>query len=65
MQLYTEILEAGGPAFGSILRHVRDKPREGFIFHCTGWWDFYCILPVLSCDEYPWVVLQLEKIARE
>ncbi|EIM87943.1 uncharacterized protein STEHIDRAFT_54230 [Stereum hirsutum FP-91666 SS1] len=35
MQLYTEILEAGGPAYGSILRHVRDKPQEGFIFHCT------------------------------
>ena len=36
MQLYSEILDAGGPAFGSILRHVRDSPNDGFIFHCTG-----------------------------
>jgi hypothetical protein len=36
MQLYSEILDAGGPAFGSILRHVRDSPNHGFLFHCTG-----------------------------
>ena len=36
MQLYSEILDAGGPAFGSILRHVRDSPNSGFLFHCTG-----------------------------
>lgn len=36
MQLYSEILDAGGPAFGSILRHVRDSPNDGFLFHCTG-----------------------------
>jgi hypothetical protein len=36
MQLYSEILDAGGPAFGAILRHVRDSPNDGFIFHCTG-----------------------------
>ncbi|KAL0580709.1 hypothetical protein V5O48_001267 [Marasmius crinis-equi] len=35
MELYSQILDHGGPAFGSILRHVRDKPKEGFIFHCT------------------------------
>ncbi|KAN0140336.1 tyrosine-protein phosphatase [Lactarius tabidus] len=35
MQLYSEILDAGGPAFGSILRHVRDSPNDGFLFHCT------------------------------
>ncbi|THH19929.1 hypothetical protein EW146_g1352 [Bondarzewia mesenterica] len=35
MQLYCEILDAGGPAFGTILRHVRDRPHDGFIFHCT------------------------------
>ncbi|KAH9018072.1 protein-tyrosine phosphatase-like protein [Lactarius pseudohatsudake] len=35
MQLYSEILDAGGPAFGSILRHVRDSPNVGFLFHCT------------------------------
>lgn len=42
MQLYSEILDAGGPAFGSILRHVRDSPNDGFLFHCTG------ALPTLS-----------------
>jgi hypothetical protein len=36
MQLYSEILDAGGPAFGAILRHVRDSPNDAFIFHCTG-----------------------------
>ncbi|KAI0294592.1 tyrosine phosphatase family-domain-containing protein [Multifurca ochricompacta] len=35
MQLYSEILDAGGPAFGAILRHVRDAPNDSFIFHCT------------------------------
>ncbi|KAK7470339.1 hypothetical protein VKT23_001768 [Stygiomarasmius scandens] len=35
MQLYSQILEHGGPAFGTILRHIRDKPEEGCIFHCT------------------------------
>jgi len=35
MQLYSEILDAGGPAFGVILRHVRDSPNDAFIFHCT------------------------------
>ncbi|KAI0034125.1 protein-tyrosine phosphatase-like protein [Vararia minispora EC-137] len=33
MKLYSEILDAGGEAFGTILRHVRDKPDEGFLFH--------------------------------
>ncbi|KAH9983573.1 tyrosine phosphatase family-domain-containing protein [Russula compacta] len=35
MQLYSEILDAGGPVFGTILRHVRDSPNDAFIFHCT------------------------------
>ncbi|KAI0057609.1 hypothetical protein BV25DRAFT_1831060 [Artomyces pyxidatus] len=35
IQLYSEILDAGGPAFGAILRHVRDKPRDSLLFHCT------------------------------
>ncbi|KAJ7682717.1 protein-tyrosine phosphatase-like protein [Mycena polygramma] len=38
-QLYasgkTEILDHGGRAFSLILRHVRDKPNEPCIFHCT------------------------------
>ncbi|KAJ8593152.1 hypothetical protein M405DRAFT_786434 [Rhizopogon salebrosus TDB-379] len=35
MILYSQILDHGGSAFGSILRHVRDKPNSPFIFHCT------------------------------
>ncbi|KAG2033638.1 protein-tyrosine phosphatase-like protein [Suillus americanus] len=35
MILYSQILEHGGPAFGTILRHVRDKPNSPFMFHCT------------------------------
>jgi len=35
MELYSQILEHGGPAFETILRHVRDRPNEGFIMHCT------------------------------
>lgn len=36
MELYTQILDNGGPAFSEILRHVRDRPDEGCLFHCTG-----------------------------
>lgn len=36
MELYSQILDYGGNAFGPILRHVRDKPMEGCLFHCTG-----------------------------
>ncbi|KAH8830255.1 protein-tyrosine phosphatase-like protein [Flagelloscypha sp. PMI_526] len=35
MQLYSQILESAGEAFGTILRHIRDNPSEPFIFHCT------------------------------
>ncbi|KAF8639798.1 hypothetical protein AX17_001057 [Amanita inopinata Kibby_2008] len=35
MELYSQILDHGGPALGAILRHVRDKPSEGCLFHCT------------------------------
>ncbi|KAG5350481.1 hypothetical protein C0989_010836 [Termitomyces sp. Mn162] len=35
MELYSQILDNGGSSFGTILRHIRDKPTEGCIFHCT------------------------------
>ncbi|KAH9947164.1 protein-tyrosine phosphatase-like protein [Amylocystis lapponica] len=35
MELYSQILDHGGPAFGEILRHVRDRPTEACLFHCT------------------------------
>ncbi|EGO02003.1 hypothetical protein SERLA73DRAFT_71160 [Serpula lacrymans var. lacrymans S7.3] len=33
MILYSQILDNGEFAFGTILRHVRDKPTEPFLFH--------------------------------
>ncbi|GLB34077.1 putative tyrosine phosphatase [Lyophyllum shimeji] len=35
MELYSQILDHGGPAFGTILRHLRDNPEVGCLFHCT------------------------------
>ncbi|KAI0092184.1 protein-tyrosine phosphatase-like protein [Irpex rosettiformis] len=35
MELYSQILEHGGPAFGAILRYIRDHPESGCMFHCT------------------------------
>ncbi|KAL0950285.1 hypothetical protein HGRIS_010264 [Hohenbuehelia grisea] len=35
MELYSQILDHGGKSFGAILRHVRDKPTEACVFHCT------------------------------
>ena len=43
MELYSQILDHGGPAFGAIFRHVKDKPAEGFLFHCTGRSAFYLL----------------------
>jgi len=35
MELYSQILDHGGPSFGAVLRHIIDKPSEGILFHCT------------------------------
>jgi len=35
MELYSQILDHGGPSFGTILRHIRDRPTEPCLFHCT------------------------------
>ncbi|KAF9057899.1 protein-tyrosine phosphatase-like protein [Panaeolus papilionaceus] len=35
IELYSQILDHGGRAFGAVLRHVKDKPNEGCVFHCT------------------------------
>ncbi|TFY60047.1 hypothetical protein EVG20_g7568 [Dentipellis fragilis] len=47
MRLYSEILDAAGPSLETILRHVRDKPNEGFIFHCTAGKDRTGILAAI------------------
>jgi len=35
LELYSQILDHGGPAFGAVLRHIKDRPAEGCLFHCT------------------------------
>lgn len=55
MILYSQILDHGGEAIGSILRHIRDKPSEGCLFHCTGMYAASSSGSRLTC-EY-----QLEK----
>jgi protein tyrosine/serine phosphatase len=35
MELYSQILDHAGPSYGSILRHIRDRPEDGCLFHCT------------------------------
>ncbi|TFK43788.1 protein-tyrosine phosphatase-like protein [Crucibulum laeve] len=35
MELYSQILDHGGVSFGTILRHIRDRPNDGCLFHCT------------------------------
>lgn len=47
MELYSQILDHGGPAFGTILRHIRDHPGQGFIFHCTAGKDRTGVLAAL------------------
>jgi len=59
MILYSQILDHGGQAFGTILRHVRDKPNSPFIFNCTGSFVF-----LLSSRE-TLISTQLGKIERE
>lgn len=59
MILYSQILEFGGPAFGTILCHVRDKPNSPFVFHCTGSFIF----PLLYRETL--ISTQLGKIEQE
>ncbi|OSX59407.1 hypothetical protein POSPLADRAFT_1184142 [Postia placenta MAD-698-R-SB12] len=47
MELYSQILDHGGLAFGAILRHVKDRPNEGCVFHCTAGKDRTGILAAL------------------
>jgi len=53
MELYSQILDHGGPAFGSILRHVRDRPNEGFIFHCTAGKDRTGVIAAIILKVIP------------
>ncbi|TFK64054.1 hypothetical protein BDN72DRAFT_872181 [Pluteus cervinus] len=71
MILYSQILDNAGASFGTIMRHVRDRPNEGIVFHCTAGKDRTGILAALFlkladvdddaiADEY-----SLSRIGRE
>lgn len=47
MELYTQIMDNAGPSFRIILRHIRDNPSSGCIFHCTAGKDRTGILAAL------------------
>lgn len=34
--MYTGIVEASAPAFTRVFSHIRDRPNDPFIFHCSG-----------------------------
>lgn len=34
--MYTHVLEIATPIFKKVFEHVRDKPQQPFLFHCTG-----------------------------
>lgn len=34
-QAYREILSKGGPAYREIMLHLRDRPHDGILIHCT------------------------------
>lgn len=47
MELYSEILKSGGSAYGEILRHVRDEPQDGCLFHCTAGKDRTAVIAAI------------------
>jgi protein tyrosine/serine phosphatase len=50
MELYTQILDHAGPTFGLILRHIRDNPTQGIVFHCTAGKDRTGVLAALILE---------------
>ncbi|KAJ5662132.1 uncharacterized protein N7477_009748 [Penicillium maclennaniae] len=47
VKMYTGILEAASPAFTEIFKHIRDKPNDPFIFHCSAGKDRTGVLSAL------------------
>ncbi|KAL5507879.1 hypothetical protein ACEPAH_5497 [Sanghuangporus vaninii] len=47
MELYSQILDNGGQAFAEILKHVRDRPDEGCLFHCTAGKDRTAVIAAI------------------
>jgi hypothetical protein len=46
-QLYSEILESGGPAFREVFLHLKDRPGDPIMFNCTAGKDRTGILAAL------------------
>lgn len=38
VKMYSGILEAEVPAFTQVFSHIKDRPSDPFIFHCSGRW---------------------------
>lgn len=56
LEIYTEILELGGPAFETIFRHIIAHPDEPFLVHCTAGKDrtgifIAILLMILGVDD--------------
>jgi len=47
MELYSQILDHGGPAFRLVLEHIRDYPNDSCLFHCTAGKDRTGILAAI------------------
>ncbi|KAI0751035.1 protein-tyrosine phosphatase-like protein [Daedaleopsis nitida] len=47
MELYFQILDHAGPAFGIVFRHIRDRPHGACLFHCTAGKDRTGVLAAL------------------
>ncbi|KAI9000781.1 protein-tyrosine phosphatase-like protein [Trametes punicea] len=50
MILYAQILDNAGPAFGVVLRHIRDRPDSPCLFHCTAGKDRTGILAAILLE---------------
>jgi protein tyrosine/serine phosphatase len=57
MELYSQILEHAGPAFGVVLRHIRDRSSEGCVFHCTAGKDRTGVLAAIILKVSYWLSL--------
>ncbi|KAJ5125706.1 hypothetical protein N7448_005024 [Penicillium atrosanguineum] len=47
VKMYTGILEAASPAFTEIFKHIRDKPNDPFLVHCSAGKDRTGVLSAL------------------
>lgn len=53
MTLYAQILNSAGPAFGVVLRHIRDRPDSPCLFHCTAGKDRTGVLAAILLKARP------------